>query len=130
MAPTVNANHWSEIITALNLTGRSRELANNCVLSSIDDHTCHLLIDPSFQQVGNIAQDKLKAALQNHFQRPLKLLITHQESPQLTPAIEIQKAREDKQQAAVESIDEDTNVQELRSAFGARIIPGSIEPLN
>ncbi|WP_347988460.1 DNA polymerase III subunit gamma/tau [Methylomonas sp. AM2-LC] len=126
----VKANHWSEIIVALNLTGRSRELANNCVLNTIDEHTCHLLIDPGFQQVGSIAQDKLKAALQNYFKRPLKLLITHQESPQLTPAIEMQKAREDKQQAAVDSIDADVNVQELRSAFGARILPGSIEPLN
>jgi DNA polymerase-3 subunit gamma/tau len=124
------ANRWGEIIAALNIGGRTRELANNCVLEGIDDHACRLLIDPSFQRIGNVAEEKLRDALQKYFGKPLKLQITPQTSQQITPAIEIQRAREDRQQAAVDAINADPNIQALKDNLGARILPGSIEPLN
>jgi DNA polymerase-3 subunit gamma/tau len=89
-----------------------------------------LLLDPSFQQIGTKAEDNLRAALQNYYGKPLKLVISKQAEQQMTPALEIQKAREDRQQAAVDSINADENVQALKDTFGARILPGSIEPLN
>jgi DNA polymerase III subunit gamma/tau len=128
--PRVPSENWSEIIAALNIGGRTRELANNCVLDSIDDHVCRLLIDASFQRVGTIAEEKLREALQKYYGRPLKLQITPQINQQMTPAIEMQKAREDKQQAAVDAINTDPNIQALKDNFEARIMPGSIEPLN
>ncbi len=121
---------WPEIIAALKLSGLSRELVNNCVLDSIDDTSCRLLLDPSYQQVGNRAEEKLREALQKYFGKPLKLVITAQTTPQMTPALEMQKAREDRQQAAIDSINADSNVEALKESFGARIMPGSIEPLN
>ena len=126
----VQANDWPSIIAALNIGGRTRELANNCVLDGIDEHTCRLLIDPGFQRVGTLAEDKLRDALQKYFGRSLKLQITAQSTQQMTPALEMQKAREDRQQAAVDAINADPNVQSLKETFGARILPGSIEPLN
>ncbi len=124
------AGDWPAIIAALNIGGRTRELANNCILAGIDDHVCRLLIDPGFQRVGTIAEEKLREALQKYFGRPLKLEITPQLTEQMTPALEMQKAREDRQQAAVDAINDDPNVQALKDHFGARILPGSIEPLN
>jgi len=131
-APTQNntSSNWNEIIAALKIGGRTRELANNCVLDSIDDNVCRLLIDPGFQRVGTIAEEKLRDALQKYFGKPLKLQINPQIDPQMTPALEIQKAKEDKQQAAVDAINADPNVQALKDRFDARILPGSIEPLN
>lgn len=128
--PTAKSDSWTEIIAALNISGRTRELANNCVLDGIDDSSCRLLLDPRFQQVGTKAEDNLRAALQNYYGKSLKLVITQQAVQQMTPALEIQKAREDRQQAAVDSINTDENVQTLKDTFGARIMPGSIEPLN
>jgi DNA polymerase-3 subunit gamma/tau len=128
--PSPAADNWQAIIAALNIGGRTRELANNCVLDNIDEHNCRLLIDPSFQRVGNIAEEKLREALQKHFARPLKLHISEQTSQQMTPALEMQKAREDRQQTAVDTINADTNILALKDTFGARIMPGSIEPLN
>ncbi|WFP49803.1 DNA polymerase III subunit gamma/tau [Methylomonas sp. EFPC3] len=121
---------WRDIIAALNLNGRTRELANNCVLDSIDDSSCRLLLDPRFHQVGSRAEDNLRLALQNYYGKPLKLVISQQAATQMTPALEMQKAREDRQQAAVDTINADPNVQALKETFGARIVPGSIEPLN
>jgi len=124
------ANTWPEIIAAIKLNGRTKELANNCVLDKLDENTCRLLLDPGFQQVGTKAEDNLKAALQNYFGKNLKLVISAQTLQQMTPAVQMQKAQEEKQQAAVESIQDDPNVQALKENFGARILPGSIEPLN
>jgi DNA polymerase III subunit gamma/tau len=121
---------WPEIISALKLSGRTKELANNCVLEHIDAQSCRLLLDPSFQQVGNKSEENLKIALQNYFGKNLKLVIVAQSSQQMTPAVQIQKAQEQKQQAAIESIQDDPHVQALKDSFGARILPGSIEPLN
>jgi len=130
VSQVVKPSNWTEIIAALNISGRTRELANNCVLDGIDDSSCRLLLDPSFQQVGTKAEDNLRVALQNYYGKPLKLLISKQVEQQMTPALEMQKAREDRQQAAVDSINSDENVQALKDTFGARIMPGSIEPLN
>ncbi len=127
---TAKPGSWTEIIAALNISGRTRELAHNCVLDGIDDSSCRLLLDPGFQQVGSKAEDNLRAALQNYYGKPLKLVISKQAEQQMTPALQIQQAREDRQQAAVDSINADQNVQDLKDTFGARIMPGSIEPLN
>ena len=127
---TATAEQWPQIIAALKIGGRTRELANNCILEGIDDHACRLLIDPGFQRVGTLAEEKLRDALQKYFGRPLKLQITSQTLQQMTPALEMQKAREDRQQAAVDAIHDDPQVQALQATFDARILPGSIEPLN
>jgi DNA polymerase-3 subunit gamma/tau len=121
---------WNDIIAALKIGGRTRELANNCILEGIDDNVCRLMIDPSFQRVGTIAEEKLREALQKYYGKPLKLQITPQTLQQMTPALEIQKAREDRQQAAVDAINNDPNIQDLKEHFDARILPGSIESLN
>jgi DNA polymerase-3 subunit gamma/tau len=121
---------WNDIIAALKIGGRTRELANNCILEGIDDNVCRLMIDPSFQRVGTIAEEKLREALQKYYGKPLKLQITPQALQQMTPALEIQKAREDRQQAAVDAINNDPNIQDLKEHFDARILPGSIESLN
>ena len=124
------AKTWPEIIAALKISGRTKELANNCVLDKIDENMCRLLLDPSFQQIGTKAEENLKAALQNYFGRNLKLVISAQTLQQMTPAVQMQIAQEEKQQVAVDSIQDDPHVQALKENFGARILPGSIEPLN
>ena len=127
---TTPKQDWSEIIAAMNINGRTKELANNCVLADLDDNRCELLLDPSFQRVGNKAEQNLQTALQNYFGKPLKLEIKSQSTQQLTPAIEQQQARENLQQAAIDSINNDPNVTNLKENFAARILPGSIEPIN
>lgn len=124
------SSEWPEIIRAINISGRTKELANNCVLDSIDGNTCRLLLDPKFQQVGTKAEENLKAALEKYYGKSLKLVISSQATPQMTPALEIQQARENQQQNAVDAINTDPNINNLKENFGARIMPGSIEPIN
>jgi len=119
---------WQTLIKSLNLMGRTRELANNCVLDSLEHQHCRLLLDPSFQQVGTRSEDNLRAALNDYFGRPIKLQIISQSTERMTPAAEQQRSKENQQSNAVESINNDPTIHHLKEHFAARILPGSIEP--
>jgi DNA polymerase III subunit gamma/tau len=43
--------------------------------------------------------------------------------------VQVVKEREDKQQAAVDAINSDENIQALKDHFDARVMPGTIEPV-
>jgi len=124
-----SGHDWSEIVRALNVSGLTRELANNCILKSVDDKVCQLVLDP--KQVRTPRQEeKLEAALQAYFSKPIKLSIKAEEIDMDTPAVKIQQAKIDRQQGAVEAIESSENIQALKANFDARIIPGSIEPVD
>jgi DNA polymerase-3 subunit gamma/tau len=67
--------------------------------------------------------------LQAYRNAPLKLVINAEKTTTATPAVQLTKAREDKQQAAVDAINADENVLALKEHLGARIMPGTIEPI-
>ncbi|MDO9425013.1 MAG: DNA polymerase III subunit gamma/tau [Methylobacter sp.] len=119
---------WAEIIAAMNLAPATRELANHCVLQDINDDVCTLILDPSHLRIKR-REENLEKALQAYRKTPLKLVITTEKTTVATPAVQLTKAREDKQQAAVDAINSDENVQALKEHLGARIMPGTIEPV-
>ena len=119
---------WLSMIVAMKLTGPTREFANNCVLETIDDKVCTLIIDPGCIR-GARAEETLQKALQVYTGAPLKLVIKAKKTTLDTPAVLLTKEREDKQLAAVEAINSDHNIQALKDHFDARIMPGTIEPV-
>jgi DNA polymerase-3 subunit gamma/tau len=121
-------NDWLSMIVAMKLTGLTREFANNCVLENIDDKVCTLIVDPDYIR-GARAEETLQKALQVYRGTPLKLVIKAKKTTQDTPAVQLTKDREDKQQAAVEVINSDHNIQALKDHFDARVLPGTIEPV-
>ncbi len=125
-----NALSWADMITAMKLDGLTRELANNCVLVQLDDKACLLQLDLSHQQLLTAnSEKKLAQALQDFYGSALKASFKIEQPQQETPAMQIAKAIEDKQQAAIDAINADTNVNALKEHFDARIVPGSIQPL-
>lgn len=123
-----SSTDWTSIVEQLNLKGFSKELANNCALEYLDDKVCRLLIDSSIMKTAN-AEDQLLKALQAYRGTPLKLEFHSQNIPLDTPALQRLKARDDRQQAAVDSIHNDSNVQTLKEHFDAYVLPDSIEPI-
>lgn len=119
---------WNSIIARLNLTGPSKALANNCALEFVDDKTCSLLIDSGIIR-GALAEETLQKALQSYYDKPIKLVFNSQKAAIDTPAKQQQKAQQDRQQAAVDSINADENVLALKAQFDARVLPDSIEPI-
>ncbi len=121
---------WAEMVSAMKINGLTRELAHNCVLENIDDNVCTLILDPGHKQLrSSRTEENLQKALQAYRKSSLKLVITTGKSTVATPAIQLNKAREDKQQAAVDAINSDENVQGLKEHLGARVMPGTIEPI-
>jgi len=123
-------NNWVEMVAAMKISGLTRELAHNCVLENIDDKVCTLILDPGHKQLhSSRTEENLQKALQDYRGTPLKLVINANKITQDTPAAQLTKDRADKQQAAVEAINSDHNIQALKDHFDARIMPGTIEPV-
>ncbi|MCK5477901.1 MAG: DNA polymerase III subunit gamma/tau [Methylococcales bacterium] len=127
--PAISESQWADMVVAMKLRGRTRELANNCVLESLDDKVCTLILDPGHTQLGTMTEDRLQKALQDYCGKQVKLTIKTEKTAHATPAQKITQEREDRQQAAVDSINTDENVQALKEQFDARVMPGTIEPL-
>lgn len=132
-SPTTSAqqhdNTWAAMIEAMNLPPATRELAHNCVLESIDDNVCTLILDPSHLRIQRREENLQKALQAYRKSSSLKLVITTGKATTATPAEQLTKAREDRQQAAVDAINADENVQALKEHLGARVMPGTIEPI-
>ncbi|MDD5271915.1 MAG: DNA polymerase III subunit gamma/tau [Methylovulum sp.] len=124
------ADPWVAMIAAMKIGGMTRELANNCVLESLDDKACTLRLDPGHLQLrGAVAEEKLQKAVQAYCGKPVKLVINAAKITVDTPAMQLLKEREDRQQAAVEAINADANIQALTGQLDARILPGTVEPI-
>jgi DNA polymerase-3 subunit gamma/tau len=128
--PCPTSDDWPAMIAAMRLESITKQLAQQCALQSIDDHNCTLLLDPAFQtMLSPMRIEKLQAALRTLRGKPVKLTILVEKPTTATPAEQLIKQREDRQQAAVEAIEADQNIQALKEHFGARVIPGTIEPV-
>ncbi|HEY8035706.1 MAG TPA: DNA polymerase III subunit gamma/tau [Methylobacter sp.] len=126
----IHDSNWAEMVAAMKINGLTRELAHNCVLENIDDAVCTLILDPGHKQLRSArTEENLQKALQSYRKAPLKLVITTEKTTVATPAVQLTKQREDKQQAAVDAINSDENVQALKEHLGARVMPGTIEPI-
>lgn len=127
----VSDDTWRAMVAAMRISGMTRELANNCVLENIDDAVCTLLLDPAHQQLTSPKTvEKLQKALQDYRGTPLRLVINTEKVSQETPAMQLQQEREQRQREAVEAINSDETVQVLKERFDARVMPGTIEPVN
>ena len=126
----IHQHSWADMIDIMKLESLTRELANNCVLEHIGDEACKLLLDVSHQQLLTAnRKNKLQQALQHYQGTPLKLIIDLESAEIVTPAVQSARDKEDRQQAAVDAINSDANIQALKEHFDARVLPGTIEPV-
>ena len=126
--PTFSDN-WETILANLNVGRFVKEFAKHCVLESLNESECRLILDP--EKANLLDSDvtaKIETALREMFSRPLKLTIDVKTLATHTPAQQIVQAQEHRQQAAVEAIYQDPNVAYLQSHFDAQVLPETIEP--
>ncbi|MGR8981319.1 MAG: DNA polymerase III subunit gamma/tau [Gammaproteobacteria bacterium] len=121
---------WTDMIAAMKLTGLTKELADNCILQSIDKGVCTLVLDSNREPLRiPRTEENLQKALQTYLGESVKLSIATEKTALATPAAQMTQERIDKQQAAVDAINADDNIQALKEQFDARIMPGTIEPV-
>jgi DNA polymerase III, subunit gamma and tau len=121
-------NNWLSMIIEMKLTGATKEFANNCVLENIDEKVCSLIADPNHIK-GSRTLETLETALQNFCGAPIKLIIKSTKTTLDTPAIQLIKEQDNKQQNSIKAINSDPNIQALKDNFNARVLPGTIKPI-
>ena len=120
--------NWRGLVDALKL-GLARTLAQNCELENFDENNINLtvpdlqkhLLDPNYQE-------KLSAAINQHFGRKIKLSLKVGGTGN-TPAKQIFEEKAAVQSEAESAIQQDDFVQALIKDFGANIVPSSIKPV-
>ena len=121
---------WHEILPALGISGMARELAQHCLLLSIDDVRVVLCLSPTHRHLQiKPAQDKVQQALSEYFGRSLQLRIDLDEMSGDTPAAAAQRRRQERQDQAVASVEQDEFVREVIDLFDATVIESSIKPV-
>ena len=121
---------WRSLINAAGLRGAALQLANHCALLRCEGAVWYLALDDSgaHMNTGNI-RGKLEEALARHLGRPVALRISGEAPPAPTPAHLEARERDERLQAARDSITADPNVKALQETFGATLDLNSVEPI-
>jgi DNA polymerase-3 subunit gamma/tau len=128
MTQTQFNGNWRGLLDQLKL-GLARNLALNSALLSYDENTMRFAVQDKDKGLLNaMYQDKLSAALQQHFGRKIRLEFSVEGSVN-TPAKEVAQEKAVAQAGAESAIEEDGFVQALINEFGATIIQNSIKPI-
>ena len=133
------SNDWRDVVNALGLGGLVKQLAINCTMQQRDGNKIVLHITSGHSNLINPkAKQRLQQALGEYFNIDAQLEInvvnknkSGSESgiESETPAQTIQRETDQRQQQAVEAINEDSFTQSLKENFNAEIIPGSVKPV-
>jgi DNA polymerase-3 subunit gamma/tau len=122
---------WEAMIEQAGLRGPLGQLAQNSALRGRDGNTLILALQPAHMHlavepmVGQMA-DRIGQALGE----PIRLRFVSDEAGGAhTPAARAASARSAAQSAAEQAIEDDPLVQALKRDFGARVVPGSIKPV-
>ncbi|WP_319237525.1 DNA polymerase III subunit gamma/tau [uncultured Propionivibrio sp.] len=130
-APSQVSGDWHDILPALGVSGMARELGQHCLLQSVEETRVVLCLSPAHRHLQiKPAQDKLQQALSEYFGRPLSLRIDLDEVAGDTPAVTAQRRRQERQEQAVASLEQDEFVREAIDLFDATVIESSIKPIS
>lgn len=125
------SNDWRDVVNSLGLGGLVKQLAINCTMNQRDGCNITLNIASGHSNLINPkAKQRLQQALGEYFNIEAKLdikVVNQVESE--SPAQTTQRETNQRQQQAVESINEDSFAQSLKEHFNAEVIPGSVKPV-
>ncbi len=122
---------WGMLLAQLNVQGMAQQLAKHCVLQCFSDGKIVLCLSQEHKhlQANRNATEKLQAALNDYFVKPVKLDIVLGKPEAATPAVVEQQARQFRQQQASDSIARDDFVCGARTELDASLIAESIKPV-
>ncbi|MEJ1462411.1 MAG: DNA polymerase III subunit gamma/tau [Candidatus Sedimenticola sp. (ex Thyasira tokunagai)] len=127
----MDLSNWHQVVESLQIGGIARQLANNSVYESWDGSTLVLNLDPvhKHMQVGS-SEQRLCKALELCMGQKIQLKIVLGSADAVTPAKSQAIAAADRQKDAENSMAEDPLVLAMKERMGARLIPGSIRPVD
>jgi DNA polymerase-3 subunit gamma/tau len=121
--------NWNDTAAQLKLSGFARELASNSTLESNGNGVISLILEEACAGLLNKDREtQLRQALEDHLGSPVRLSVRVGKASSETLAKERNRMQDEKQQAAVQAIQDDPNVRAMQERFGARVNPNSIRP--
>lgn len=122
-----NTENWAEVITKLNLSGLTKVIAENCVVSEWQEEFITLALDETQKPLLNAKHiEKIQLALQAYLHKNVKLNIyvgaSNSRSQQETPAVQSQRLQQAAAVAAEQAIKQDIHVQKLTEVFAAKVV--------
>jgi DNA polymerase-3 subunit gamma/tau len=126
------AEQWTEIVTALSVSGMPLQLARNCVLVKASGDQVHLQLDPEYESLAAPRwKERLRQKMSEYAQGEVQLTVElPRELSVSTPAQAEKQAESDRLQNARAAIEEDPVVQEIVEKFGGTVSTGSIKPVD
>ncbi len=122
---------WPLMFAALPIEGMLRNLiANTCLMQIQGDNLLFHSDAGHMRLFGDNHQQKFKQILNETLSAQYQIQVIEGPCQFETPAQRIQRLQAERQQQAVNSIENDPNVQALRQAFAAQVIMDSITPVD
>lgn len=129
-APTAFGGDWATLVSQLKLSGMATMLAQHCELSRFENDCFELTLPAEHKHLGDKPyQEKLRAALNEHFARAVRINISVGTLTGQTPAQKQQSEKAARQASAVEAIEQDPFVRDLVEQFDAKVIESTIKPI-
>ncbi len=129
--PSAHAIDWPALMRTLPLRGVPQQLAMQSELLAYDDTTDAVTIKlrvPVDTLLSAGSADKLAAALEQYYRKPVRLATEIGAVNCTAHAADVAEQAERQRQAEL-TLQEDPFVQSLMREFGATIVPGSIRPV-
>lgn len=125
----LNAENWPEVIKSLNIGGMTQMLANQCSIANLTDSILELRVSEKHKTLCNPKQQQiLSEALKNYLgNNSLTINFSIGSHIQAPPQEQQNQKKAEKQQAAVEKLNKDPNIQQLINMFDADISETVIE---
>jgi DNA polymerase-3 subunit gamma/tau len=121
--------NWPALADQLKVSGVTKQLAQQSELRSFDGESMELGLAFSAKHLAErVYQDKLRAALHEHFGKSVALKIVIGEISGNTAAGKSQSERQARQGKALDAIQGDAFVRDLMDTFDATIVSDSVKP--
>jgi DNA polymerase-3 subunit gamma/tau len=128
-AAAAGASDWPRLIGELGLDGLTRALAEHCSLKECTAEKLHLILAPAQEHFLKTKQkERLQQAVRERLGPGVRLVIAVEEPPAETPSEQRSREQRERQDAAVQSLESDPNVQAMKDIFDATLDRGSIRP--
>src|SRR5277367_3268740 len=128
---SIDANNWSMVVEAANLSGMVRQFALNCVPAGFEHDVLRLNLDQATADRRTRAiEDKLVQGLSKYLGRDVRVMFETAKSELATPARQRALAEQDRVVRAVAAFEADPTVKGLRERFGADVDAASVKPAN
>ena len=130
---SLSPDQWVDLFYQLEISGITRNIAANAVLSSVNGNQLKLTLMEAQSTVYNDGhQREIQKALSKVFNESVDLTVEFGEiDPEKseTPSVWRRRKEAERHQAAVKAFEEDDNVKAIIEKFSGTIVSDSIEPL-